>query len=211
MNSLHQIPEPIYFVIILFYWNSLNSKILTDNESNTLFDMIEKNEKLKHFGRFHSISYQLIFQSYKAGKNEKKFKSICHNKKNLLCIIHTKRNNVFGGFTANGWIDADHHRSNYWNAIQDDKAFLFSIRSSLSYPPAIYNVKKPQNALQITSGFYCCFGSDLLVYIYDSDPEDKVAVYSMDSYEWFDNKVFRGDRDDSDIVQAIEVFQLQMI
>ena len=211
LNSTYQTPESIHLIIILFYWISLKSKILTDDESQTLLDMIEKDEQFKHFGAAHSISYELIFQSYKPEQRENSFKSICHNKKNLLCIIHTKRNNVFGGFTASGWFDGNNDGLDYSKVIEDDKAFLFSIRSSLSCPPAIYSVKKPEKALQMTIGFYCCFGSDYLMYVYDMHSNDKVAVYSEGSYERFDNRVFRGDGGDSDIVQGLEVYQLQML
>ena len=208
VNSPYQMPESIYFIIILFYWISLESKILTDEECNTLLDMIEKNNKFKHFGPFQLISFKLIFKSYQPDAREIKFKSNCHHKKNLLCIIHTERNNVFGGFTATGWYGASY---NHKREIKDNKSFLFSIRSSLAFPSTLYDVQKPERALAIWDGQYCCFGDDLLLYIYHDQTLkiDQVAIYSEASYKSFDNKVFRGDGDDSDIVKGIEVFQLQ--
>ena len=88
-NSFH-IPKSVYYTILLFYWRSLQSEILTDDESEALLDLFQAKHKFKHYGDFNRIAYELIYQSYAEEEKETSFKRTCHSKKNLLCIIHTK-------------------------------------------------------------------------------------------------------------------------
>ena len=205
------IPKVVYYTILLFYYRLLKSEILSTEECDTLLDLFQQNNKFQHLNQsFHLISYDLIFQNLNITESvEHHFKSTCHDKKNLLCIIHTQNNNVFGGFTANGWPTT----ALQYN-ITDDKAFIFSIRSSLKFSPAIYDVNVPEKALTIINGEYCCFGSDSMIYIFEKGSLSTVAVYSEVSYKRFDKRQFIGDMGSysstADRVIAVEVFQLKI-
>ena len=205
------IPKAVYYTILLFYWRSLKSGILTNDECDILLNLFQKNDKFQHLSQsFDLISYDLIFQNLNITKSvEHHFKLTCHNKQNILCIIHTQNNHVFGGFTANGWPGIEPNKK-----ITDDKAFIFSIRSSTEFSPTIYDVNQPTKALAIINGEYCCFGNDSMIYIFEKGLPSTVAVYSENSYQRFDKRQFIGDcgsySTSADGVQAVEVFQLKM-
>ena len=150
-----EIPESVLLVILLFYYNSIESSILTDNECDKLLSLFEEQNKFEDLGQY---SYKLIYNSHKDGKTMKEFVERCHGKPNLLCIVYTTKNNVFGGYTSKGWTTDSF-------TIQDDDAFIFSIRSSKNYPPKIFNAIKGTKTLQNSSHFYCIFGSGYAIWI----------------------------------------------
>lgn len=161
-NIYYQIPRAplIQHIILLFSYKTINSSILTLNEEDKLLSLFHQNNKFIDLGNY---SYNLIYKASKDGFNEIKFKKICHGQRNLLILIHTEHNNVFGGYTSNGW-----STEKVFELYENDKnAFIFSIRSSQKFKSEIFNVKKDHNqyALRNQSEFYCMFGYDCTIYI----------------------------------------------
>ena len=75
----------------------------------------------------------------------------------ISVIYYVESDNVIGGYTSEGWIGKP-TRMTYYN---DDKTFLFSIRSCEQYPAAIFNGKKSEETM---------FGKGCYLWI---DGEDK--------------------------------------
>eukprot|EP01084_Bolivina_argentea_P173856 301165_1 len=149
--TYYQIPENIQLTILLFYYQQIESEILSKKECYKLLSLFETQNK---FTELNNYSYELIYSSTTHETKEEIFKNTCHNKPNLLCLVETKDNNVFGGYTSKGWIGfTDDDQT-------DDKAFIFLIRSSKNYKPMIFNIKKAHidKAIRVQSGWYCMFG-----------------------------------------------------
>ena len=150
-EAYYQIHKSIQYSILLFYYASIDSKILSDEEIDTLLSMFAEQNKFKELGPY---SYDLLYASYRDGIGEKPFKKLCHDKKNLVCLIETKAGNVWGGYTSKGWRGTPKRQ-----AQDDDKSFLFVIRSKDNHPSRIFNVLKTANALYNQDNGYCIFGS----------------------------------------------------
>lgn len=200
-KSYYQIPELVQHTILLFYYQQIESSILDNIEKDKLLSLFDEQNKFEEVG--NSYSYQMIYSSVEHGDGEKTFKSLCHNKRNLLCLIHSKDNNVFGGYTSSGWTD---DVNNYSHGLYDDKSFVFSIRSNKGYDPAIFNVIQSENSLWNQQSYYMMFAGLQVIYIntsgksgYAASQPQRYQKYPYDSY--LAKKNFT--------VSAIEVFQLQ--
>ena len=77
-----EIPESIKLEILLFYYNTFESSILTDNECiYKLLSLFEEQSVLKHLTDY---SYRLIFRGTRDGFKSQTFYDKC-NKKHTLC------------------------------------------------------------------------------------------------------------------------------
>ena len=98
--TYYQIHQSIQYTILLFYFCSIDSKILTTEETDQLISLFAEQNKFKHLEPYQ---YDLLFASYKDGMTENVFKEKCHDKENVICLIETKAGNVWGGYTSKGW------------------------------------------------------------------------------------------------------------
>ena len=103
-GDLDEIPEIVECLILLFYFNQIDSEILSDAECHALLSLFSEQDKFADLG---SYSYSLIYSSYNDGIGEKIFKEKCHGITNLLCILSAENGNVFGWYTAKGWEKRD--------------------------------------------------------------------------------------------------------
>ena len=108
----------------------------------------------------------MIYKRTRDGWKGSDFKSRCHDKKNLLCIISDRRGNVFGGYTSIGWQGGSIIR-----ADKDDKAFIFIIRSTQNFKPEIFNADTETYYTQIMvrQEYYCWFGERAAIWFRDLD------------------------------------------
>ena len=205
LKNSPSIPESVQLIVLLFYFNPLNSSILTDVECGKLLSLFDSKGKFKDLGTY---SYNLIYRSSINGGKEKDFKDRVHGKGNVLCLLHTEEDNVFGGYTSCGWDITDE----YCTTHRDDKAFLFSIRSIKGYEPAIFDVVNAFDALRNQKEFVCMFGNDCTLYI---DPrefmDDKFLEISFDNGGEYEKVPDDMMVIEDDYVKAteIEVFQLK--
>ena len=169
--AYYQIPKIAKHIILLFYYSSIESQILTDTECDELCKLFQENNKFSDLGQFE---YNLIYASYNDGIGEKIFREKCHEKENILCIWKTSKKaneymsskqvevidavNIWGGYTSTGWGDLG---TKYSKNEQDKNAFLFTIRSSQNYPAQIFNCIHPNRALTNQRQYYGIFGTGL--------------------------------------------------
>ena len=207
VNITHSnITEAIKDVILLFYYQHLESLILTDEECDILSSMFEQANKFKDLGNY---SYKKIFNIDKDGDYESLFKEKCHDKSHLLCLIQTVDDDVLGGYTAKGW---QGHSENIVHQ-QDDKAFILNIRSNKNYEPKIFDINNYCHALRVQSNFYCQFGGDgtevflgtsyFKTLLYTSSTTNNYKPYPSNNYLTSGKSGFRGIQ-----ISKIEVFQL---
>lgn len=193
----YEIPEMVIYIVLLFYYQTIESMILTDDENEKLIDIFEMNNKFKHLP--WCLSYSLIYKCSVNGWNERNFKRIVHNETNILCLILTTSNQIFGGYTNKGWKKLDKKSND-----SDDKAFLFdNVRDKYS-SIKLYDAKENHETLRIQPGYICMFGDDCTFWIYLNDKEGAIDLKNTKDYISNQSNVDRTFR-----VLDIEVFKLQ--
>ena len=123
------IPSDINKIIFAFYKINIASDILTEDESDTLYDMI-----LKHF-KCKIIKFDLIYRGTRDGFGAYDFRNKCYNVKDVMVICETTKDIVCGGYTSVGFTNS------LGGTYKDEKAFLYSIRTNNEkYPPKIFPI-----------------------------------------------------------------------
>lgn len=198
---IESVPESIKLIVLLFYYNCIDSSILSHDENDKLLKLFESQNKFTDLG---SCEYKLIYKASRDGQKGVIFEAMVHGEQNILCIISTG-DNVFGGYTSVGWPIHDNGTQ-----IKDNKAFIFSIRSSKDWSPAIFNIIKDQTALGILPGFQCMFGHNFCIYLNLND--GLAGGYTPASYETpqHHDYLFGGRQSifESADIEDVEVFQL---
>ena len=200
LSIKHEVPELIYFIVLLFYYNSLRSSILTDEESDKLLSLFEQKDKFNHLTHY---SFNLIHKASKNGWSDTAFDGNCHGKKDILCIMRTKTDDVFGGYTSTGWVSYGEQKEDPFHS-SDDKAFILSVRTEGETNIGIFDVKSPKDAIRTQREYYCHFGSNSVMYVWEDKQTAKVNVYSEESFEPFEFVEYGYEQD----VIEIEAFQL---
>ena len=146
-----EIPESVQLIILLFYYNTIESSILKDDESNKLLTLFEKENVFKGIRNY---SYRLLFRGTRDGFKTKTFYEKC-NKKHTLCIICTPENNVFGGYTSIPWKRKDKNGI----YISDASAFIYTVRNKNDSQPKVFPItNNGKNAISHDKHYYLTFG-----------------------------------------------------
>ena len=132
-NAYYTIVPLIKYLCILYYQHYIDSTILSDHDKNVFIDLLDKHNKFNDLG--DNYSWNLICKASDYKFRAKKIKEKVYSYKNLVIIIQSQRNNIFGGYTATGWPN----RGDEY--LRDPKAFLFSIKSN-GFDAQIFNIKK---------------------------------------------------------------------
>ena len=96
-NSYFTIVQLIQDLILLYFYQILDTKILTDEDQSNLFEMLrnQTNDKFMKLLTYTSVSFNLIYESSKESLDREKFVSTVYEKKNILIIVHSRNNNIF--------------------------------------------------------------------------------------------------------------------
>jgi len=78
-----------------------------------------------------------------------------------VVLVQSSLNHVFGGYAGSSWNSLN-------NYINDQKSFLFLLRSSRGQPAAKWNVTSAPNAIYGYSSYGPTFGSGHDLYLSDS-------------------------------------------
>ena len=183
----------------------IDSNILTSNkQKDLLFELLSQQS-------MHSNILSGMKLLYRASENQfdaTQFHTLCDNQENIITIIQSKKESIFGGYTKVGFKTKK-------GFIEDDKAFLFSIDDESTN---VYNIDKweTEYALksQPTSG--PCFGGGFDLFICDKCDAEKQSYIkvSSDSYNIQNATKFCGSTDNWEskikftfFVKDYEVFQ----
>ena len=166
------------------------SNILKSNECELIFSAIKSriNKKL--------MDIKKIYQATKDGGDPSIFHSKCDGINNTLVLIHSKKNNRFGGFTSNIWESTSNE------VFKDDKnAFVFSLDKQ-----KIYSYKNDGKAIRCRKDYGPCFGYGPLIRIY-GNPFEQTKLESYKGNESYDiDYAFL--KNNSDYAIEYEVFQV---
>ena len=202
--KISEIPESIILVILLFYYNTIESSILTDDECHKLLSLFETENVFKNLGNY---SFKLLFQGTRDKFKSKTFFENC-NKKHTLCIIHTPQNNVFGGYTSLPW-QTTNGSVKYET---DSSAFVYSIRLNKQVNPKIFRVKKNGlSAIAQCRDSYLIFGHYGFAFNFYQSGNSKVTGYASatDCPEYNLNAYELNGKKHTFSPIEIEVFQLE--
>ena len=147
-KDINSICFKFYFIEFI-----LDSVILTEAEKAKLYELfIERKMKEK-------TVWKLLYRRSEDGESSEVCHKKCRNNANILWIVQSETNNVFGGFTTRTWIRSGRLK-------HDDHAFLYLLRSNKDYPAKSFAVKsnKSQCAVAFKINRLCTFGKyDLVV------------------------------------------------
>ena len=160
MQSLFSEDNPYYTIVqliqdlcLLYFHKIMETKILTDDEQEKLIKMVENHTDNKFNG-----CWKLLFRATRDGFKRDDFFSKCNEKNNTICVIKTKQNNVFGGFTSITWDKAKCVKGSQQE--DDPSAFVYLIRSQNGFKPEIIGLldNNGEAAIQHFSNGYLSFG-----------------------------------------------------
>lgn len=130
----------------------MQSEILESAEIQKLHSLLANHWKTLF------IDWELLY----SGVSSAEFYENCCSAPQTLCVIEARnmegKINVFGGYTSQKWENpVDGHDFTY---SCDPNAFLYLIRSSCDYPPAVYPIleDKKDTAIGNHKGYMCFFG-----------------------------------------------------
>ena len=170
MNA-SEIPESILAVILLFYYNTIESSILTHDECDKLLSLFEEANVFK---KLRLYSYKLLYKGTRDGFTSNIFYEKCNKKENTLCIIHTPQNNVFGGYTSIPW---NREESGYYRS--DSSAFIYAIRWSNGSNPKVFPVKNDgRKAITQADNSFLKFGPDGHGFYFYQSGNDSIQGYA---------------------------------
>ena len=156
------IPQDLVNLIVSFY-QPLQTKILTQIATNDLYEKVS--DKLE----CDNICWKLIYRGTDDGFSGGQFWSKCDKIENVIVIIKTKDGDIFGGYTAKGFM-----KHNGRQHTRDDKAFLFGfneINDTLFADGKFINDEKEVKtfdlkefeedyAIYFSPNHLCCFGEN---------------------------------------------------
>lgn len=199
--SVESVPESVKLVVLLFYYNCIDSSILRLDENDKLLELFASQNKFKDLGNYE---YKLIYKASRDGQKGIIFQALVHGEQNILCIISTG-DNVFGGYTSVGW-----PIHNDGKQIKDNKAFIFSIRSSKDWPPAIFNIIQDKVALSIQHGHHCVFGNHFCIFLNNFGQGGGLSPTSYEPAKHYDYLFGGRETNLGDVdIEDVEVFQLK--
>ena len=173
-NPYFTIVQLIQDLCLLYYRVVIDTKILTDDETQKLLEMVND-----HTNNIYKGCWKLLFRASRDGFKRYDFYLKCDKMNNTICIIHSAQNNVFGGFTSISW---DKSKCKTKSIQEDDPfAFIYLVRSNNGYKPQIFPVQNNgKGAIQQYRCGYLSFGDFGDVFYMDQRGTAE-ALISVDS------------------------------
>ena len=168
------------------------------NSINFILNYIRQNDPLFSFSIL-----QLLYRGSRDGDSTQTCHELCDNKQNVLIIIKSETNYIFGGFSKIGF--KTNNNINRGEYLIDNNSFLFSINLKKIYP-VIHNKTIICN-LKNTYGL--CFDSSLVFYDHFMQRNDNV-IYSLikEKFNGLNNEYEMNGGKDKFQIKELEVFQL---
>ena len=178
--------------------NFLDSRTIDSlNSIDFIFNYIRQNDQLFNFNNI-----KLLYRGSRDGDSTKICHELCDNKQNVLIIIKSDNNYIFGGYSKIGFKTNNSERADY---LIDNNSFLFSINFRRIYP-VINNTKI---ICHIKDTYGLCFDSSLVFYDYFMQRNNNV-IYSKirEKFNGLNNDYEMNGGKDKFQCKELEVFQL---
>lgn len=198
-NTYYLIATLIKHLCLLYFHHAIPSKLLTDKEQDIFMKLLRDHNKPD----FDQYRWELVYRASTDGLKEDIAKSCYENKEDLVAFIHTKNNNIMGGYTSVGWKHATTETGKYF---RDEKAFVFNVRSSSSNKPILRNaiISKCDKAMFSRKGYYLIW--DGVIYI--NGKTNNVELYDYKVFDSCPDQNYFNGGTQMQLVKDIEVFQL---
>ena len=207
-NPYYTIADLIKHLCLLYFYNNINSTILTNEEESQFLFLLKKQGSLDHLDNY---SWNLLYRKTDDGFSFDTIRKKAHGLKDVIVLIHTDSNNVFGGYLSVGW---NIEIPSGYPTVKDKKSFLFLIRSSKSYPMGIIRISNAICASYTRSHHVCIFGGGYDICIGDnSSGSNRRSYTNVHYYKRPNGKGYyylNGDVSNFNAIQ-IEIYQLQKL
>eukprot|EP01084_Bolivina_argentea_P018992 35363_1 len=123
------IPTEIKSICSNFYglWRFLDSSIINKRQAQILSVILSSKLKPRSAPHSKNIVLDLLYRHSDDQTCPDSYHKACHGKKNIVVLIKSNYNRVFGGYTSSVIYD-EKHKSHY---NKDTNSFLFSINNSV--------------------------------------------------------------------------------
>ena len=176
----------------------LDSKIIESKSSlDFILNYIRQNDKTFNFNNL-----KLLYRGSRDGDRTKTCHELCDNKKNVLIIMKSDNNYIFGGYSKIGFKTIN--EPNKTECKIDNNCFLFSLNLKKIYP--VINDKEIICHIGDNSGL--CFDSSLSFYDNFLHKNSSISSYIINMFNGFKDKFEMNGGKDSFTLTELEVFQL---
>ena len=172
-----------------------SSGILNSKEKQILCDLL--NDR-----KFRFKKLKCLYSSLRYGFDVNKCHEFCQNRSNILFIIHTLDNNIFGAYTTKKWITDNNVDK------KDIDSFVFLLRSSNNeYEPEIFDIICGGSmSVWFHSNYYCLFGTGYDISIYKTCHKSNGYTYVTRGNYATPTKYYLNADKKSFIVKNLEIF-----
>ena len=208
-----------YFIInqliqnlcLLYFAHLIDTQILTDDEQTKLFELVNK-----QLDNESNIEWKLLYRASRDGFGREDFYSKCNGRNDIICIIQSEQNNVFGGYQS---VKCDKERADesvkYDKMYEDDpSAFIYkiSLADDLQAKVEIFPVQNNgREAIQHYQSGYLSFGyAGMAMYILDNGFEARGYASAYDCDEYKLKRYQLNGESTNYLMKEIEVFQLEV-
>ena len=211
-NSYFNIVSLIQHLILLYYYMTFESTILTDIEQEEFLDLLKKNNK-----PIIDYPWKLLYKATRDGLEQKVFVDKVFDHPNVIMLWQIKGESVIGGYTKTGWNkDGPDTTASAYDYNSDKDAFVFYFKSPEKYKPCISNIKQDGTSISRATGnhttLYAGFGDSYIFYFNNQNKLGIQSNSSTNNYQqlphgkgWIHGDVNRRHHD-----VKLEIFQIQM-
>ena len=164
------VPDDVTTLCLKFYFSPLNSLILTDEDVDSLFELLSKKISVHRLN-----ASKLLFRRSRDGGLQSTMYEKLSNNGPYLFIMKSSDNYVFGGYCA---INIDEKDSQKY--LNDKDAFIFVLNGATDQQPAMFMTKNcaGKDAIYHGGDYWIIFGpshcADVVIYNnHKSDCESK--------------------------------------
>ena len=175
-----------------------DSKII---KSKSLIDFvlnyIRQNDKSFNFN-----DIKLLYRGSRDGDRTKTCHELCDNKQNVLIIMKSDNNFIFGGYSKIGFKTIND--INKYEYKKDNNCFLFSINLKKIYPV----IKDEKIICHISEDYGLCFDSSLSFRDNFMHKKNTITPYMKNMFNGFEDEYEINGGKESFMFSELEVFQL---
>ena len=209
-NSFFIIDKLVQNLILLYFHQILNSKILTGEEEAKLLQLLEHHTNNEFKTLLMQKSFNLIHTASRDTANSTQFINNVYDKQNVIILVHTKNNNVVGAYTAKGWSKSLKHA----HGSIDNDVFIFGIRSNRGYEPQLSYIKHNsgrETIRHVDKSWIFLFGNEKGMVIFGLNSRKTACTYRQSLRFGFIERdyLFGIDRDPAEVpMKHLEVFEM---
>eukprot|EP01083_Nonionella_stella_P048366 129369_1 len=215
------VPHDLRHLCLVYIGMNVKSHILTISHQYQLHSFLLQHFKdMNRWHYFKFIDFSLLYSSSDTAFNQQLFFKSCLGHKNILIVMHTRYNQIIGGFMSIGihqigswrWITSFSYLG-FDSYLQDDKAFLYRLQPS----PKIFKVnpKKVKLAVHLDKKLLFEFGERTLFCNYIGEGtlfcNSVTADLNSCAYDIDESPFFKGSSGQFHFYEYVEMIELHQV